>query len=723
MKNRRGFTLIELLVTITIIGIIMIMTLPAIHNLQRENQKKKFDDYERAVLEAAKAYEDQYEEDLFGRSDTGCASINYVDLVNKKLLTTTKIAGYECNNDKNGIIIRKVKGTSYYEVYLTCNKGNNDKKNLTGNNDDYTDNRDNHCNTGEDHDPPILSIKCDGDNYNHAKIGDDGNRYYRTELLPELTVQASDNITGLEKNQYVTYEWKIYNAAENILNNIPNKIEKNKATFNTKDGAGSTSRKKVRIIEELKKANTTGKTVVDLSGENIIDRAGNKLSLETDSAKETCQYFYDNTPPEMEIRITGNNTGREYSTTSGQWINEPITTTVIVTDKTKNNTNNIYSGIDMTSFKNSNIGGAKLSEKDENTKTHTYKLVDTNRKQDDTYTVCDKVGNCISQTVKIRVDTIYPVCKSKGGISNWINRNITIEGSCEDQGDPDHYSKCRKDTYSQVYSAEQSITNATAGEACDNAGNCVMCSEDQHVHIDKTRPNCTTEGESTEWATSRTIKFNCEDPISGGVRSNCTQKTSETITYTSTTKITSKTWNIKDNATNTRTCTKNNVQVYMDNTAPKCKIDVTNEKQADQAVKITGTCTESDAEIKRTEWLANLDDESGYSEANSDSFVYPNPYSYVTYSKNTGSYKFICTNKAGMTCSQTTKIKESTCKVHRVYSTDNYCSNSLCDCVECSKGSAEITNQWMSGNLCHTYWNCEGDEKVTSGKECGYEEA
>ena len=70
MNNRKGFTLIELLVTITIIGIIMIMTLPAIHNLQRENQKKKFDDYERAVLEAAKAYEDQYEEDLFGRSDT-----------------------------------------------------------------------------------------------------------------------------------------------------------------------------------------------------------------------------------------------------------------------------------------------------------------------------------------------------------------------------------------------------------------------------------------------------------------------------------------------------------------------------------------------------------------------------------------------------------------------------------------------------------------------------
>ena len=110
MNNRKGFTLIELLVAITIIGIIMLMTLPAIRNLQRENQKKKFDDYERAVLEAAKVYEDQYEEDLFGRSDSGCASIDFKKLIEKKLLSTTKIAGYECNytDNDNGIIIRKV---------------------------------------------------------------------------------------------------------------------------------------------------------------------------------------------------------------------------------------------------------------------------------------------------------------------------------------------------------------------------------------------------------------------------------------------------------------------------------------------------------------------------------------------------------------------------------------------------------------------------------------
>ena len=119
MKNRKGFTLIELLVAITIIGIIMIMVLPAIMNLQRENQEKKFKDYERAVLEATKAYEDQYEEDLFGRNEDGCASIKFESLIDTKLLTTSEISGYECNNNENGVIIRKVKGTSYYEVYLT----------------------------------------------------------------------------------------------------------------------------------------------------------------------------------------------------------------------------------------------------------------------------------------------------------------------------------------------------------------------------------------------------------------------------------------------------------------------------------------------------------------------------------------------------------------------------------------------------------------------------
>ena len=497
MKNRKGFTLIELLVAITIIGIIMIMVLPAVHNLQRENQEKKFDDYERAVLEAAKVYEDQYEEDLYGRSDNGCASIDYNKLIEKKLISTNKIAGYECDFDgnDNGIIIRRVNGTSFYEVYLTCKKGA-EEKNLTTNTG-YSSIKNENCVVGKDDEPPILKINCDGAGEAPEKgvEGDDFNSthiYYYSETnsnnkdekrLPNLTVKASDNNSGLEKNIYVTYEWKIYTDRKDQEEINPNFTEKNRTTFNTKDGAGSTASKKVRIIEKFRQNNATGKAIIDLSGDNIIDRAGNKVNS-IDTATQ-CVYFYDNEKPQMKITIRGNITGKEYSISSGEWINEPITTTVTVTDKTKNN-NDIYSGINTDTFKR-NDGNESLSG---GTETYTYIRVDENRKEKDTYKVCDKVGNCVSQTVIIKVDTTKPKCTSRGGIPTWQKDDITIHGDCVDQGDPAHYSGCREDSYSKKYSDEQSITNATAGEACDNAGNCVMCSEDQDVHIDKTSPTC-----------------------------------------------------------------------------------------------------------------------------------------------------------------------------------------------------------------------------------------
>ncbi|MBQ1551161.1 MAG: prepilin-type N-terminal cleavage/methylation domain-containing protein [Bacilli bacterium] len=706
MTEGKGFTLIELLVAITIIGIIMIMTLPAIRNIQRENEKKKFDDYERAVLEAAKAYEDQYEEDLFGRSDTGCAYIDFDSLVQKKLLATTKISGYECKNSNNGIIIRKIKGTSYYEVYLTCDNGKpNGTKNLTGNNDNYNNIKTEHCNSGDDVDPPQLTIKCDGDGDEPA-MGVQGDDFKDTKIyyysvtntrgqkkIPKLTAEIHDDIVGLEKNQYLTYEWKIYTDKRDQLETNPDYTEKNRTTFNAKDGTTSRTEKNIRIIEAFKEKDKTGKAIVDIRGTNIVDRIGNKLDPE-ESFKQ-CPYFYDNVKPEMEIKITGNTTGTNYNPYKGDWINEPITTTVTVTDKTQNNTNNIYSGIDMTTFNNSNVGGAKLSEKDEATATHTYQLVDTNRKEDDEYTVCDKVGNCISKTALIRVDTKYPVCKSRDGDPNWRNKNITIYGDCQDQGNPAHYSDCKQKVYKTTYSNEQSITNATAGEACDNAGNCVICSEDQSVHIDKTRPGCPTEGESTEWAQSRTIKFNCEDPISGGVRSNCTQKTYETITYTSTTKTTSKTWNVKDNAGNTRTCTNSKVNVYMDNTDPICSHSVSGENSPGNLVKITFTCNEPDGEIGSVVTAHYVNGGFGDEPITPGGGSFSSPYS-LSRSYNEGAYGFICRNKAGGVCTYAPEVEKSECR--------SECCGTH-DCGGCDQ----------NGNNCKQCPN-----KCTLAKCCGY---
>ena len=576
MEDRKGFTLIELLVAITIIGIIMIMTLPAIHNLQRENQEKKFDDYERTVLEAAKVYEDQYEEDLFGRSDTGCANIDFNSLVQKKLLATTKISGYECKNNNNGIIVRKIKGTSYYEVYLTCSNGG-DTKNLTGNTGNYNHIKNSLCNSGEDTDPPQLTIKCDGDNHELGVEDDnfDGKIYYYSATntegprrIPKLTVETSDTISGLEKNEYVTYEWKMYPNKE-LAEENPDYTEKNKTTFNVKDGNRSIAKKNVRIIEQFKEKNKTGKAIVDIRGENIVDRVGNKLDPAT--SLEQCYYYYDNAKPKITITLTGAS-GTNYNIDGNEWIKEQITTSVTVTDETDNN---IYSGINIDTFKRNDGKEALSGQKP----THTYSRKDANRKETDTFRVCDKVGNCDSDTVNIRVDTTPPVCgkASTSSATPWTNRKRTVTIGCSDNlsgctqdtysktfgegtteiitirdkagnttdctvytkvdltdpvctssgGDPywrnssltltgtctDNLSGCKQTTYTKDYKNQTNITTGFGGKACDEAGNCADCSKDQDVHIDTRKPTChftNINGEKTP-GQPITMTLHCQD--------------------------------------------------------------------------------------------------------------------------------------------------------------------------------------------------------------------
>ena len=471
MKNRRGFTLIELLVTITIIGIIMLMILPAITNLQRENQEKKFKDYERAVLEAAKAYEDQYEEDLFGRYSEGCAYIDYKNLVDKKLLSTTKISGYECNYDTNGIIIRKVNGKSFYEVYLDCIK-NGETKKLTDNSD-YKTIRSSQCNVGEDKELPELEIKCDGETtpggeYITGIDGDDGEKYYRgfereqPVILPKLTVKVSDKNSGLEKNQYVTYEWKIYDDKEETKQIF---TEKNRTTFNIKDGAGSTAEKSVRIIESLKQEEATGKAIINLSGENIVDRAGNKV----DSQNITkCTYYYDNAKPTMNIAVTGERTGRSYNKETETWINEPVTIRIEVTDSTDNN---IYAGIKEDSFK---VNGTSLNLEtiSQNPKRYSYELRgQTNIEINDVYTVCDKVGNCETQRVRLRIDTEPPTCEVTGD-GNWNPNGANVTITCRDT----IISGVRTCAGANGNSNTDQIKSNRTYTVVDNAGNTNTCS-------------------------------------------------------------------------------------------------------------------------------------------------------------------------------------------------------------------------------------------------------
>lgn len=65
-RNRFGFTLTELIVVIAIMGVILILALPQVANIQRANKDSKYETYQKSLETAAKLYVDSNTKDLFG---------------------------------------------------------------------------------------------------------------------------------------------------------------------------------------------------------------------------------------------------------------------------------------------------------------------------------------------------------------------------------------------------------------------------------------------------------------------------------------------------------------------------------------------------------------------------------------------------------------------------------------------------------------------------------
>ena len=85
-SNLKGFTLIELLVVIVIIGIITVLALPGVQQLQARNRNKKYEAYADTIESASKLYTDSYADDMFGMTGSGCFDINYAELKGKSLI-------------------------------------------------------------------------------------------------------------------------------------------------------------------------------------------------------------------------------------------------------------------------------------------------------------------------------------------------------------------------------------------------------------------------------------------------------------------------------------------------------------------------------------------------------------------------------------------------------------------------------------------------------------
>ena len=128
----------------------------------------------------------------------------------------------------------------------------------------------------------------------------------------------------------------------------------------------------------------------------------------------------------------------------------------------------------------------------------------------------------------------------------------------------------------------------------DGAGNSHICSRNVDVYVDRTKPTCTWDGESTSWRSSATIKATCSDYIDGVSGSGCAATTPGTSWLFASTlvKTSDLSYNITDVVGNAATCTKT-ANVYVGQVPTNLKvIKHTQTSYCSGGVKYEGTNVE-----------------------------------------------------------------------------------------------------------------------------------
>ena len=120
MKNSKGFTLVELLVVMVIFGVIVGLSFPAVKTLQEKNTEIKFTTYKDSLASGAKLYIDSFEDDIFGRNESGCTCIKLKELETKKLAKDISMNDISCDTNNTFVRVTKIDGSYTYSSFLGC---------------------------------------------------------------------------------------------------------------------------------------------------------------------------------------------------------------------------------------------------------------------------------------------------------------------------------------------------------------------------------------------------------------------------------------------------------------------------------------------------------------------------------------------------------------------------------------------------------------------------
>ena len=269
-RNRFGFTLTELIVVIAIMGVILILALPQVANIQRANKDSKYETYQKSLETAAKLYVDSNTKDLFGY-DSGCIQIKYSDLKKANLIKDFGDSEVVCGDDSETFVeVRKVNENYRYASSLVCRDKNNHDKILYSNKESIEGDS---CIDTRDLEAPKITFNPPNSDWKHP-----------TQLSVKIIVS---DVSGLNKNISIKYYWVNKSTGEKVgqtyTHNYKNKSGVQKVSYTIPNNQVPTGTGQYFIRVQPDTSSSTG----------VMDMMGNVKNTAQDSGV----YKIDNTPP------------------------------------------------------------------------------------------------------------------------------------------------------------------------------------------------------------------------------------------------------------------------------------------------------------------------------------------------------------------------------------------------------------------------------------------
>ncbi len=189
MRNKKGFSLIELLAVLVIIGLILIVVIPAVSRLLTSNDEKDYNNYLTIIEAGATSYADYQVDDLGGSNDTGCVEVTLEELINDGYIKKFNHSDITCSGK---VRLNNNKGNLDVSINLTCV---NDKGEETFKKEEITDGT---CVAFTPRDDDGLKNKLISNG-----VGSSGN-------FSRPTSTSDTYITGSNPNNYVWYSGKMW---------------------------------------------------------------------------------------------------------------------------------------------------------------------------------------------------------------------------------------------------------------------------------------------------------------------------------------------------------------------------------------------------------------------------------------------------------------------------------------------------------------------------------